>query len=286
MAKPRLGAHMSIDGAPANALLRGQQVGCDTIQIFTRNASRWNSRDLTSQEISDFHQARQATGIAPVVAHSSYLINLGSPDDTLWEKSLAATINEIMRCAALHISTYILHPGAHMGAGEEAGLARIVSALDCALESNPGVDVVITLEIIAGQGSSLGCSFEHLGYMVSHCIYPDRLGICFDTAHALAAGYEYRQRDAYEAMWTHFDSAIGLNKLRAIHMNDSKKDLNSHVDRHEQIGQGFVTLEAFRMLLNDPRLALVPMILETPKGPEMLEDIQNLALLRSLIAPQ
>jgi deoxyribonuclease-4 len=286
MAKPRLGAHMSIDGGPANALLRGQRVGCDTIQIFTRNASRWVSRDLTAQEISDFLEACQATGITPVVAHSSYLINLGSPDDTLWEKSLTATINEITRCAALHISTFVLHPGAHMGSGEEVGLARIVSGLDRVVEATANADVIITLEITAGQGSSLGCSFEHLGYMVSHCKYPERLGICFDTAHALAAGYEYRQRDAYEAMWSHFDSAIGLKKLRAIHMNDSKKDLNSYVDRHEQIGQGFVTLEAFRMLLNDPRLALVPMILETPKGPEMLEDIQNLALLRSLIALQ
>lgn len=286
MAKPRLGAHMSIDGGPANALLRGQQIGCETIQIFTRNASRWTSRDLNTQEINDFMRAYQTAGISPVVAHSSYLINLGSPDDILWEKSISAATNEITRCAALSITTYILHPGAHMGAGEEAGLARIVSGLDRTLEDTPGADVVITLEITAGQGSSLGCSFEHLGYMVSHCKYSERLGICFDTAHALAAGYEYRQRDAYEAMWSHFDSAIGMGKLRAIHMNDSKKDLNSHVDRHEQIGQGFVNLETFRMLLNDPRLVSVPMILETPKGPEMLEDIQNLAMLRSLIAPQ
>ena len=285
MAKPRLGAHMSIDGGPANALLRGQQIGCETIQIFTRNASRWTSRDLNTQEINDFMRAYQTAGISPVVAHSSYLINLGSPDDILWEKSISAA-TEITRCAALSITTYILHPGAHMGAGEEAGLARIVSGLDRTLEDTPGADVVITLEITAGQGSSLGCSFEHLGYMVSHCKYSERLGICFDTAHALAAGYEYRQRDAYEAMWSHFDSAIGMGKLRAIHMNDSKKDLNSHVDRHEQIGQGFVNLETFRMLLNDPRLVSVPMILETPKGPEMLEDIQNLAMLRSLIAPQ
>ncbi|MHB1356301.1 MAG: deoxyribonuclease IV [Anaerolineae bacterium] len=277
---------MSIDGGPANALLRGQQIGCETIQIFTRNASRWTSRDLNTQEINEFAQALQTTGITPVVAHSSYLINLGSPDDILWEKSIAAAINEITRCSALQITTYVLHPGAHMGAGEGAGLARIVSGLDRALEATQGADVVITLEITAGQGSSLGCSFEHLGYMVSHCKYPERLGICFDTAHALAAGYEYRQRGAYEIMWSHFDSAIGLGKLRSIHMNDSKKDLNSHVDRHEQIGQGFVTLEAFRMLLNDPRLVSVPMILETPKGPEMQEDIQNLAMLRSLIAPQ
>jgi deoxyribonuclease IV len=284
MAKPRLGAHMSIDGGPAHALERGQRIGCETIQIFTRNANQWKSRDLTGQEASDFIQACQVTGISPVVAHSSYLINLGSPDDILWEKSVAALIHEVRRCAALQVTTYVLHPGAHMGTGEEAGLARIVSGLDRTLDATPEGAVVITLEITAGQGSSLGCSFEHLGYMISHCHFPQRLGICFDTAHALAAGYEYRQRDTYEAMWSHFDAAIGIDKLRAIHMNDSKKDLNSHVDRHEQIGQGFVTLEAFRMLLNDPRLSRVPMILETPKGPEMLEDIRNLAILRSLIA--
>jgi deoxyribonuclease IV len=286
MAKPRLGAHMSIDGGPANALLRGQQIGCETIQMFTRNANRWSSRDLTSREIEDFIQAYRVTGVTPVVAHSSYLINLGSPDDALWERSITAATSEIMRCAALHIGTFVLHPGAHLGSGEEAGLARIVAGLNRAVETTADADVIISLETTAGQGSSLGCSFEHLGYMLSNCKYPERLGICFDTAHALAAGYEYRQREAYEAMWAHFDAAIGLDKLRAIHINDSKKDLNSHVDRHEQIGQGFVTLEAFRMLLNDPRLVRVPMILETPKGPEMLEDIQNLAILRSLIMAQ
>ncbi|MCE5258033.1 MAG: deoxyribonuclease IV [Chloroflexi bacterium] len=285
MLKPRLGAHMSIDGSPAQALVRGQQVGCETIQIFTRNANRWSSRDLTDKEIADFHQACLSIAISPVVAHSSYLINLGSPDDVLWEKSIDAAVTEVQRCQVLQLSTYILHPGAHMGTGEEAGLRRITVGLDRVLEATADTQVIITLETTAGQGSSLGCTFEHLGYMIANSIMPERLGVCFDTAHALAAGYEYRQPDTYRTMWEHFNQVIGIDKLRAIHMNDSKKDLGSRVDRHEQIGQGFVTLEAFRMLLNDPRLVRIPMILETPKGPEMLEDIQNLAVLRSLIAP-
>jgi len=283
MTRPRFGAHMSISGSPAMALTRGQQVGCDAIQVFTRNANRWSSSPLSEQEAADFAAARTETGIHPVVAHSSYLINLGSPDDTLWEKSADAAVTEMRRCQMLGISTYILHPGAHMGAGEEAGLARVVSGLDRALRATADTDVVITLEITAGQGSSLGHTFEQLAHMLNGSAFPGRLGICFDTAHALAAGYEFRQPETYAAMWAQFDALIGFIKLRAIHMNDSKKDLGSHVDRHDQIGQGFVTLEAFQMIVNDSRLAQVPMILETPKGPEMLEDVQNLALLRSLL---
>lgn len=282
MRKPRLGAHMSISGAPALALTRGKQIGCDTIQVFTRNANRWNSSPLTEQETADFAAERAATGIDPVIAHSSYLINLGSPDDALWEKSIGAAVTEVLRCHMLGISTYVLHPGAHMGAGEEAGLARISSGLERVLQTTSDTRVVITLEITAGQGSSLGCTFEQLARLISSSSMPERLGVAFDTAHALAAGYEYRQPETYAAMWEQFDRLIGLTKLRAIHINDSKKDLGSHVDRHDQIGQGYVTLEAFAMLVNDTRLVDVPMVLETPKGPEMLEDIQNLALLRSL----
>ncbi|MHB9033570.1 MAG: deoxyribonuclease IV [Anaerolineae bacterium] len=284
MTKPRLGAHMSIEGSPAEALARGLKVGCETIQIFTRNANRWNSRDLTEQETSEFQQAYLTAGIYPVVTHSSYLINLGSSDDELWAKSINAAVTEIKRCQALQLSTYILHPGAHTGAGEEAGLDRIVSGLNTALADTSDSRVFITLEITAGQGTVLGYKFEHLAYIIDKCKASDRLGLCFYTAHALAAGYEYRRENTYQAMWQQFDGILGFDRLRAIHMNDSKKDLGSHVDRHDQIGDGFVTLDAFRMLLNDPRLARVPMILETPKGPEMLEDIANLALLRSLIA--
>ncbi len=274
---------MSIAGGPANALLRGHSIGCDAVQIFTRNANRWRSRELTSQQIKDLRQARAATGIHPIVAHSSYLINLATPDDDLWQRSVDALILETRRCQQLGVRDYVLHPGAHRGSGEEAGLRRIAAALSAALSATAGTEVRVLLENTAGQGSSLGYTFEHLAWLMGHTEGTERLGVCFDTAHALAAGYEFRQVESYAAMWEHFSDIIGLERLHAIHLNDSKRDLASRVDRHEHIGKGFVGLEPFRMLVNDPRLRSVPMLLETPKGPDMLEDVENLALLRDLI---
>ena len=284
MEKLRLGAHMSIEGGPANALARGRSINCDTIQMFTRSANRWQSKALTPEQIQDFTRARAETGIAPIIAHSSYLINLASPDAVLWPKSQKALVTELERCEQLGIEDYVLHPGAHKGAGEEAGLQRIAEALTAALAVTPSAQVRVLLETTAGQGTSVGCTFEHLAWLIDRTSSASRVGVCFDTAHSLASGYEYRDAVSYGAMWEHFDSVIGLEFLRAIHLNDSKRDLESHVDRHEQIGEGFVGLETFRRLVNDPQLRRVPMILETPKGPDMLEDIENLALLRSLIA--
>lgn len=279
----RLGAHMSISGGPANALRRGQSIGCDAIQIFTRNANRWESKDLTAEEVEDFRETQAHTGIAPVVAHSSYLINLGSANEALWRQSVKAMIAELQRCQQLGVQDYVLHPGSHGGAGEEIGLQRVAEGLSMALDTLANSNIVIALEITAGQGFGLGCRFEHLAQIITQAGHSERLGICFDTAHALAAGYEFRRQAAYDAMWSEFDALIGLSRLRAIHLNDSKRDLGSHVDRHEHIGQGCVGLEAFRLLVNDLRLRHAPMILETPKGPEMQEDIRNLAILRSLI---
>lgn len=289
MTRPWLGAHMSIAGGPANALRAGRSIDCDAIQMFTRNANRWSSKDLTTEEIADFVQARQETGLHAIVAHSSYLINLGSPDEGLWNKSLGALVIEMRRCQQLGVPDYVLHPGAHMGAGEEAGLSAISRALDQALAATPATEaeptaVRILLEITAGQGTVLGSRFEHLAWLIAHSSAPERLGICFDTAHALAAGYEYRQPETYEAMWAHFHQVIGRERLHAVHLNDSLKDLGSHVDRHEQIGKGFVGLETFRRLLNDPHMAGLPLLLETPKSDDLHEDIENLALLRGLFA--
>jgi deoxyribonuclease IV len=283
MPKLRLGAHMSISGGPANALIEGHSIGCDAIQMFTRNANRWSAKDLTPQEISAFAQTQAATGIAPVVAHSSYLINLGSPDDELWHKSVHALVAEMKRCQQLGIVDYVLHPGAFTDSSEEAGLARIAQGLTQALEATDDADVIILLETTAGAGSVLGRSFEQLAWLIAHAAPSERLGVCFDTCHALASGYEFRQRESYEAMWAKFDHVVGQGRLRAMHLNDSLKDLGSHVDRHTHIGQGFVGLETFRMLVNDPRLRRVPMLLETPKAPDLHEDVENLALLRSLI---
>lgn len=274
---------MSIAGEPASALERGQSIHCDTIQMFTRNANRWRSRALTAQEIENFRRARERTGIHPIVAHSSYLINLASPEEELWLKSLDAAITEMRRCAQLGIVDYVLHPGSHRGAGEEVGLRRIAEGLTRALEAMADAEVIVLLETTAGQGDGIGCRFEHLAWLLEHIQPTERVGVCFDTAHVLAAGYEYRQPESYANMWQQFGRIIGMARLRAIHLNDSKRDLGSQVDRHEQIGRGYVGLEAFRLLLNDPALRHIPMILETPKGPDMAEDIANLALLRSLL---
>jgi len=281
---PRLGAHMSISGGPAKALERGHSIGCDTIQIFTRNANRWTSQDLTDADVEAFASAQQATGIHPVIAHSSYLINLASPDADLWRRSVEALIVELERCQRLGVRAYVLHPGAHMGAGEEAGMARVVEGLCTALAANADADVTVLLEITAGQGSALGTTFEQLAWMATHTTPTARVGVCFDTAHALAAGHDFRDADSYAAMWCRFDATIGLDRLRAIHLNDALRDLGSRVDRHTHIGAGYVGLEAFRLLVNDPALRHVPMLLETPKGKDMHEDVENLARLRGLIA--
>ena len=283
MSELRLGAHMSIAGGPANALLRGHSIHCDTIQMFTRSPSRWKSKELTPRQIQDFEDAREVMAITSIIAHSSYLINLGAPDEALWEKSVNVLVVEMERCQQLGIVDYVLHPGSHGESGEGRGMARIARGLTSALEATRDARIVILLETTAGQGTSLGCTFEQLAWLIARVEPNDHLGVCFDTAHALAAGYEFRQPKSYRAMWEHFDATIGLKRLRTIHLNDSKRDLGSHVDRHEHIGKGFVGLEAFRMLVNDPRLQHVPMLLETPKGPELREDIENLALLRSLI---
>ncbi|MFH1086053.1 MAG: deoxyribonuclease IV [Chloroflexota bacterium] len=280
---------MSIGGAPANALRRGRSIGCDTIQMFTRSPNQWAGRELTADEIAAFYAERAVGDIAPVVAHSSYLINLASPDEALWQRSLVALITELGRCAQLGLGDYVLHPGSHMGAGVEAGLERAAQALRAAqdaratLAATTDAPVRILLETTAGQGDSLGCTFEQLAWLRAQAAEHGPAGVCFDTAHALAAGYEFRDAASYAALWDAFDATIGLEHLGCIHLNDSKRGLGARVDRHEQIGRGEVGLEAFRLLVNDGRLAHVPMILETPKGPDLKEDIENLALLRSLI---
>jgi deoxyribonuclease-4 len=275
---------MSIAGGLHLALQRGVSIGCSVVQMFVKSSNRWAVRDLAQAEIAAFRQARRDTGMRAVVAHAAYLLNLGSPDDTLWTRSVDAAMQELRRCQALGIDRWVLHPGAHMGSGQCAGLERAAQGLTVALEATADAEVVVLLEVTAGQGTSLGHTWEQLAWLLGHVEPPERLGICFDTAHALAAGYEFRDAASYRAMWSEFDSLIGRERLGAIHLNDSKRDKGDHVDRHEQLGKGFLGLESFRLLLHDPALRQVPMILETPKGPDLQEDIENLALLRSLLA--
>lgn len=281
--KVLLGAHQSIAGGVKKALDRGQETGCDTVQIFVKSPNRWASKPLAEEDVVAFKEAVAETGIWPVFAHSLYLINLATPDDTLWQKSLHALVDDLERCEQLRLPGLVIHPGSHRGSGEEAGIARIIAALDEVHARLPGYGVQVWLEITAGQGDHLGYSFTQLRSLIDGVTEPERLGICFDTAHAFAAGYELRTREGYEATWAEFDATLGLDRLNAIHLNDSKKDLGSRVDRHDHIGRGLLGLEPFRFLVNDPRFLGIPMTLETEKGPDLAEDKENLAVLRSLI---
>jgi deoxyribonuclease-4 len=281
---PLLGAHMSIAGGVGNALLLGKQVECQAIQIFTKSSRQWAAKPYTKDEIELFNFNRKETGITTVIAHDSYLLNLGSPDGALRKRSLAAFIDEIERCEVLGVSHLIAHPGAHMGAGEAEGIKTIARSLNEAHKACPGYDTRIALEITAGQGSCLGYRFEHIGRIFDATHENDRLRVCFDTEHAFAAGYDIRTREGYERTFSEFDDAIGVDRLAAFHLNDSKRELNSRVDRHEHIGKGQIGVEAFGLLLNDPRFHGLPMCLETPKGKDLKEDRENLTLLRSLIA--
>lgn len=283
--KPLLGAHESSAGGVAKGIDRAQQVGCDVVQLFLKGPSRWVSPPLSDADRVAFREAVQRTGIWPAFGHGQYLLNLATPDDLLWHKSIDALADDVGRCEFLGMPGLVIHPGSHMGSGEEAGLARIAAALDEVHARLPGLRAQVWLEVTAGQGDHLGYTFGHLRSMIERVHEPERLGVCFDTAHAFAAGYELRTREGYDATWAEFDALLGLDRLRAIHLNDAKKDLGSRVDRHEHIGQGMLGLEAFRLLLNDPRFHGLPMALETDKGPDLAEDVENLRVLRSLIAP-
>lgn len=276
-----IGAHMSIAGGIHNAFADAERAGCRTLQIFLKNSNQWKGKALTEEDRALYREAEARTKIAPVVAHNSYLINLASPDRTLREKSLAAFIEEMERANFLGVSQVILHPGAHMGSGEAAGIERVTKALNRALEQVPP-PVGILLENTAGQGSCLGHRFEHLAMILSKIHDPRRVGICLDTCHTFAAGYDIRSEQGYRATMREFHKLIGIERIRAIHVNDCKKDLGCRVDRHTHIGQGFIGLEGFRCLVNDRRFARVPKILETPKGKDLAEDRMNLATLRRL----
>ncbi|HTN72378.1 MAG TPA: deoxyribonuclease IV [Methylomirabilota bacterium] len=280
---PLLGAHMSIAGGVDKAFLEGKKVDCDAIQIFTKSSRQWAAKPYTKEEIELFDFNRKTTGITTVIAHDSYLLNLGSPDDALRKRSVAAFIDELERCETLGVSNLVAHPGSHVGAGEDEGIKTIARSLDEAHKACPGYHVKITLEITAGQGSNLGYRFEQIARMIDATKETDRLRVCFDTEHAFAAGYDIRTAEGYERTFTEFDEAIGIERLAAFHLNDSKKEFNSRVDRHEHIGKGFIGVEAFRFLVNDQRFWGLPMCLETPKGPDLAEDRENLTLLRSLV---
>jgi len=277
---PLLGAHVSTSGGVNKAPGNGKNLGCEAIQVFTRNQMQWRARPLSEQDIAAFREGLKECSIQATVSHDSYLINLGSHEPVTLQKSLDAFADEIERCERLGIPFLVFHPGAHVGCGEAAGLQRIVGSLNAVLRQKPGYKTQVLLENTAGQGTNLGYRFEHLAEILAKTEDPNRLGVCLDTCHLFAAGYDLRTLSTYEATFQEFDAIVGLGRVKAFHLNDSKKSLGSRVDRHENIGKGGLGLEPFRFLLNDPRFAEFPMLLETPGGDEAYRN--DLKTLRSL----
>jgi deoxyribonuclease-4 len=280
-----LGAHMSIAGGCHNAVTAAAELGMTTVQLFTKNNNQWNGKPLSDGDIKEFAKVLADTGLTAPVAHDSYLINLASPDDVLWEKSIAAYRDELERAERLGLIGVVMHPGSFVSSTEAAGLERIVAALDRIHGETRGMHTRTLLEATAGQGTNLGHRFEHLAWILDHAATSDRMGVCVDTCHVFAAGYPLGTAADYAATWSEFDRLIGIDRVKALHLNDSVKPLGSRVDRHAHIGRGCLGLEPFRLLMNDPRLAAVPKYLETPKGLENGEELDaiNLRTLRSLV---
>lgn len=273
---------MSIAGSVGEALMRGKSIGCECIQMFTKSNRQWASKPYTQEEIAAFKRNQAESGIRSVMAHDSYLVNLGAPNETLRQRSVASFIDELERCEALGIPFLVAHPGAHVGSGERAGIKTIAKSLNQAYAACKGFKVKVALEITAGQGSNLGYSFRQMGRIIDSVKAPERMRLCFDTEHAFAAGYDIRTDDGYAQTMGELDEYVGIERVVAFHLNDSLKPFHSRVDRHEHIGKGHLGVEAFRRVLNDKRFAGIPMCLETPKGPDLKEDVENLATLRSL----
>ena len=280
--RDELGAHMSIAGGLHLALERGREVGCGAVQIFLKNQRQWAAKLLAAGEVRAFRAARRATGVRHVFAHSSYLINLGNPSPALWSQAVDAFTDELERAEALGLSCVVIHPGSHMGAGLEAGLARVTAALDESLARTAGYRVKVALENTAGAGNTIGRTFGELGALLERAARPERLGVCLDTCHLFAAGYDVRTAAGYRRAMAECGATVGLKRVLAFHLNDAKAPLGSGLDRHENIGRGALGLVPFRLLLNDRRFARVPKVLETPKEPEPTADLRNLAVLRKL----
>jgi len=276
-----LGAHVSISGCISNAPARGEKIGCNVIQIFTKNQMQWQANDLSPDRITKFKSGLKQSSIYSVLAHDSYLINLGSPDPELLKKSRIAFRKEIERAEALGIPFLVFHPGAHTGAGAEHGLETIADSLNFLFDNYQSAKIKLLLENTAGQGSNLGYRFEQLAGIMGKVNNSERLGVCFDTAHAFAAGYDLRSEDSFQRTMNELDQIIGLDKLMAFHLNDSKKGLGSRVDRHEHIGKGTLGLQAFKFIINDMRFMHLPKVLETPGNEHDFKN--NLDLLKSLI---
>lgn len=281
---PLLGAHMSIAGGLHKAFERLGRLRGQALQVFLFNQRRWGIPPLSAEAIQSFRMAWRASGEIAVAAHNSYLINLASQEAALWRRSIQGFAEELRRAEALGIPFLVTHPGAHVGAGPKAGLKRFVQGLDAAMTEAACSGVRVLIETTAGQGSSLGGSFQEIAWILEHSDYGSGLGVCFDTCHVFAAGYDLRGSENYEATMELFHTTIGLERIAWFHLNDSRGDLGSRVDRHAHIGKGRIGREGFRALLRDPRFRGHPMVLETPKGKDLREDRRNLRVLRRLLS--
>jgi len=278
----KFGAHMSTSGGVWKALQRGAETGCEIVQIFVKNNMQWFGKPYTPQDLALYANELASRKFSTVFGHTGYLINLGAPPGPNRDNSIKSLIQEIHLATDLGVLFLVLHPGAHLGAGEETGLKHIVAGLDEVFRATRGAPVRIALENTAGQGTCLGHRLAHLGAIFDRVIQPKRLGVCLDTAHLFEAGYDIRTPKGWDAAIQEVDGLVGVKQVLAFHLNDSKTDLGSRVDRHQHIGQGKIGLDAFRHVVNDPRFQTHPGCLETSKSKDMHEDVENLALLRSL----
>ncbi len=277
-----LGAHMSIRGGVSKAIERARSIDCTAMQIFVKNNMQWFARPLRREEIRAFIDHVQRRELLSIFAHANYLINLAATNPQFHANSIRALSEELTRADQLELPFLVLHPGAHVGAGEEAGLEKVVESIDRVLAGLPKIKTRIALETTAGQGSCLGNKFEQLAYIISRVREPERLCICLDTAHVFAAGYDISSEASMGKTLREFDRVIGLDRVVAIHLNDSKTACGSRVDRHEHIGKGRIGLDAFRFIMRSRRFHKIPKVLETPKGKELREDVMNLTTLRTL----
>jgi len=277
-----LGAHMSIRGGVSMAIERARSIRCTAMQMFVKNNMQWFARPLTSEEIRAFLNHVQRGELLSVFAHANYLINLAATNPQFHANSIRALAEELVRADQLELPFLVLHPGAHLGAGEEAGLKKIVDSVDELFRKIPKVKTKIALEFTASQGSCIGHRFEHLAHIIANVREPERLRVCLDTAHLFAAGYDIGSESGVRKTFHQFDRVIGRDRLVAIHVNDSKTGRGSRVDRHDHIGKGRIGLHAFRFIMRSPRFSKIPKVLETPKGKDLAEDVMNLKTLRGL----
>jgi deoxyribonuclease IV len=277
-----LGAHMSIVGGANLAIERARSIDCTAMQIFVKNNMQWFARPLTRDEIRTFLEHQQRRELSSIFAHANYLINLAATNGQFHANSIRSLSEELIRADQLELPFLVLHPGAHLGAGEEVGLEKIVDSIDRVFSGLPKIKTRVALETTGGQGSCLGNKFEHLAYIISRVREPERLCVCLDTAHVFASGYEIGSEASVRKIFREFDRVVGLDRLVAIHLNDSKTACGSRVDRHEHIGRGKIGLPAFRFIMGD-RFRKIPKVLETPKGKDLREDVTNLKTLRRLM---